>query len=127
MSDDIKQFAGKAYDRSTWLRCRFEHQFIDIAPTPVFAGLQTCHDGVSRLMEVLSSMFAGRVIAAANMAAGEANAQMNPRSTGPEAFLASFRGSGANVVDLIEMFALGHHLSSGELAAITSGSFTVRL
>jgi hypothetical protein len=39
MSDDIKQFAGKAYDRSTWLRCRFEHQFIDIAPTLVFAGL----------------------------------------------------------------------------------------
>ena len=32
--------------------------FVDIAPTPVFAGLQTCHDGVSRLMEVLSRMFA---------------------------------------------------------------------
>ena len=58
ISDDTEQSAGKEDDRSTRLGCRFEHQFVDIAPTPVFAGLQTCHDGVSRLMEVLSRMFA---------------------------------------------------------------------
>jgi len=57
-----------------------EEDLIDVAPAPAFRRIVTFDDGMSGLMKVLGCMLVGRRIAAADMAAGAAEAQVHQRS-----------------------------------------------
>src|SRR5208282_4277245 len=83
--------------------------FIDIAPAPAFAGFDGLHDRVLRGVEVLRRMLVLRGVAAAHIAAGQAESQMNPSVAQFEAFGAS----GAlrlHVSNLAHMGAFFHRL-----------------
>lgn len=69
----------------------FPGDFVDVAPLPTFARLDGLHDGMFRVVEVLRRMFINGRIAASDMAANEAHAQMNPGIAGFEAFFAALR------------------------------------
>src|SRR6266853_4582672 len=62
-------------------RARFNHDLVDITPSPVLARLERSNDRVLRLEEVLRSVFVFRRVAAADVAAGLAEPQMDPRVT----------------------------------------------
>jgi hypothetical protein len=70
-------------------RGRFQEHLVGITPGPVFARLEAPDHRVRRGLEVLRSMLAGRAIAAANMAAAEAQPEVNPAASGLEALLAA--------------------------------------
>jgi hypothetical protein len=55
-----------------------EHQFVDVAPAPIFAGFKGLDDGMLRLVEVASGVLVFRRIATAHVAALETQAQMHP-------------------------------------------------
>jgi hypothetical protein len=58
---------------------RLNHSFVDITPTPIFAPLKRPHDGVFGFFEVLGGMPIFGGIAAADVAANLAEAQVDPR------------------------------------------------
>ena len=60
-------------------RKRLDHDLVDVTPSPVFARLKRTHDGMLGLSEVFRGVFVLRGVAAADVAAGRAEAQMNPR------------------------------------------------
>jgi hypothetical protein len=86
--------------------CRLEHELVRIAPTPVLSGLEALDDRVASPVKMLCRMLVGRRIAAAHVSAAEAEPQMHPPGPGLEAFLATLRCGGLNLVDLAEMSAL---------------------
>jgi hypothetical protein len=69
----------------------FELDFIDIAPTPVFAGLVGFDDGMVNSVEVLRRVLVLRGVAAADMAASHAEAQVNPCVAHFQTFFAAVR------------------------------------
>jgi hypothetical protein len=79
-----------------------DEDFIHIAPEPVLAGFEGLDDWVLGFLEVLSGVFAGGGIAAADVAAGEANAQMNPLAAGFQTFLAAL-AAGLYFLNLVQM------------------------
>src|SRR5262249_48532228 len=60
---------------------------VDEAPTPVFTGFERAHDRVLRRVKVLGRVLVLGIVAAADVAAGPAKAQMNPGIAHGEAFL----------------------------------------
>jgi hypothetical protein len=62
---------------------------IDIAPAPVFAGLEGLDDGMLRAVEVLRGMLVRRAIAAANVTADETKAEVYPLPPDLQTFFAS--------------------------------------
>jgi hypothetical protein len=62
---------------------------IDVAPAPVFSGLEGLDDGVLRLMEMLGGVLVGRAVATADVSADEAEAKVNPLSADLEAVFAA--------------------------------------
>src|SRR5438105_15313033 len=70
-------------------RRQLHRQLVDVAPAPILAGLDRRHDGMMRRMEMHSRVPILRVIAATDMPAGSAQAQMNPGVAEPEALLAT--------------------------------------
>src|SRR5580658_5693231 len=88
-----------------------EHHLIDIAPAPAFRRIIAFNDGVLGMMEMFGGMLATRLVAAANMAAGAADAQVKPFPAQLETFLAAL-GAGRDFLDRIQMRAkivLGHY------------------
>jgi hypothetical protein len=67
-----------------------QHDFVDVAPAPILSGLEGSNDGVLRGMEMFCGVTIFRRIAAANVAADQAQAKMHPRVAHQEAFLATF-------------------------------------
>src|SRR5881628_227915 len=65
-------------------------RFIDIAPQPPFPPLERAHDGVFRAVEVFRGVLVLRRVAAADVAAGEAEAQVYPGVALRDALLAAF-------------------------------------
>lgn len=59
-------------------------------------------------MEMSGSVLTRRIVAASNVAAGEAEAKVDPLHTQLEAFLASLRRAWLYGADKIEMTALWH-------------------
>jgi hypothetical protein len=55
-----------------------EFDFVDVAPAPVFAGLDGFHDGVVGSVEMLCGVFVLGGIAAGDVAADHAEAKVNP-------------------------------------------------
>ena len=86
----------------------FHEDLIHIAPTPRFARLKRLDDRVSRLLKMFGGVLVFGGIAAADMAALQADAQMNPGVAGFQAFLATIRG-GLHIADLTNMWADGRH------------------
>jgi hypothetical protein len=66
---------------------------------------------VLRFAKVLRGMLAGRVVAAADVSARGAEAEMHPAAAHPETLFAAARRAGLNAMNLVEMSALcGHWL-----------------
>jgi hypothetical protein len=70
----ISSFPLQSRSSRKWLN----HHIVDVTPSPVFARFKRSHDGVFRLFEVLGGMLVLRGIAAADVAAYFAEAQMDP-------------------------------------------------
>ena len=70
---------------------KVQTNFIDIAPSPPFRWIVAFDDGMAGLAEMLGSVTVWRAVAAADMAARPAEAQMHPRRTKFQTFLASER------------------------------------
>jgi hypothetical protein len=84
---------------------RSDFHFVDVAPAPSFAGLVGLHDGVLGLVEVLGGVLVGRAIAAADFAADEAHAEVNPCAADFEALFTAVR-RGFHVLDFFEVMTL---------------------
>lgn len=67
-----------------------QHYFVDVTPTPIFAGFEGANDRVLRRAKMLCGVAVFRRIAAANVAADQAQAKVHPRVTHQEALLAAF-------------------------------------
>jgi hypothetical protein len=79
-----------------------EHEFVDVAPHPGFAGFEGAHDGVFGGVEVFGGVLVFGGVAAADMAADEAETEMDPSVMHLETFFAAL-GFGFYGTDLIEM------------------------
>ena len=56
-----------------------QKNLVDIAPSPAFRRIVALDDRMAGLVKVLGGMTIGRAVAAADMAASPAQAQMHPR------------------------------------------------
>jgi hypothetical protein len=83
-----------------------DEQFIFVAPHPGFARFEGADNGVTRFREMLTGMLIFGIVAAADMATDQAQAQMHPGVAHLQTFLASFRCSGGHILNL------GHVLAS---------------
>src|SRR6516225_2732867 len=95
-------------------RCRrsvleLERHLVDVAPEPLLTGLIGPDDGVCGVVEVLGRVLAGRLVAAPDVAALLADAQVDPVVVAHgQAVLASRRRRGYRP-DVIEMTAANVH------------------
>jgi len=90
----------------------FKHNFVDVAPKPIFAWFDGLYDGVLSRAEMLAGVFVLRGIAATYMAAALTEAQVDPRVTHLKALLAAV-GFWLWIPNLIGVRAsLGHNFSS---------------
>jgi hypothetical protein len=82
--------------------------FIHVAPNPIFSGLDRPHHGMFTGVKMLRGMFVLRRIAAAHVAAGYAQPQVDP---GVTKFYALFADAdiGVGDFDLIQVFAFLCH------------------
>jgi hypothetical protein len=80
----------------------FKHDLVYIAPGPILARLNRPHEGVLGGVKMLGRVFVFGRIAAAHVAAAQAQAQMNPGIAHLEAFLAS-AGVRLHVLNLVEV------------------------
>src|SRR5436305_15290005 len=55
-----------------------DHHLVDVAPAPVLARLERAHEGVVGGVEVAGGVVVLRRVAVADVAAGEAEAQVHP-------------------------------------------------
>jgi len=99
-----------------------DHHLVDVAPLPVLARLQGLHDWMLAFLEVLGRVLVLRAVAAADVAAGEAHAQLDPAI----ALLQAFRAALAlrlDRPDLSFVRAFHFHLAyANETPWIESGS-----
>jgi len=68
-----------------------EENLIAVAPAPAFGRIVALDDGMARALKMRGRMAVGRGIAAADMAAGPAESQMDPGASHLETFLAAAR------------------------------------
>ena len=90
------------------LGSRLHHDLVDIAPAPIFARLEAPNDRVGCLMEMTRRMFAGRVVATADVPAGEAKTQVHPPTARLETFFTALGRSRFDGLNLPEMRASWH-------------------
>ena len=50
----------------------FEHQFVYVAPAPIFSGFEGLNDGVLAVMKMLGGVLVGRAVATTDVSADEA-------------------------------------------------------
>src|SRR5712691_10508523 len=81
-------FPRDAYFRTEAL---FDVDLVDVAPAPALPRLNRLHDRVAGHLEMLGRVLALRGIAAADVPAGEAHAQLYPRIARLETALAALR------------------------------------
>jgi hypothetical protein len=90
---------------------RLEQQFVLVAPQPVLAALERLDQRMAGCLEMRVGMTIRRFVAAADVTADQADAQMDPRIAILEAFLAALR-AGPHAPDLVQMCALSRHVLS---------------
>src|SRR5437667_8092901 len=83
---------------------RFEVDLVDVAPDPVLTLFEGLDDWVVGGLEVLGRVAVGRLVAAANVAAGAAESQVDPATAGLEALLATV-GAGRHLAQCVEVRA----------------------
>jgi hypothetical protein len=89
-------------------RTLLEHEFVDVTPHPVFAGFLGADYGMFGGVEVFCGVLVLRGVAAADVAAGQTQAQMHPNVAHFETLFAAF-GLWLNALDLIEVrTSIGH-------------------
>ena len=88
---------------------QLDHRIINITIAPAFRRIITLDDGVFGLVIVLGRMSVRRIITAPDVAAGSAEAQMNPTVTRAQAFFATER-AGRDIADLIGVLAWVRHM-----------------
>src|SRR3954449_5176289 len=81
-----------------------EQHFVDIAPAPAFRRIVAFDHRMGGGMEMRGRVLVRRIVAAADMAAGAADPQMQPLASAFQAFLATER-------------ARRHRLNAGDMAA----------
>lgn len=69
---------GGHYAQCTASRARSIHQVVDVAPAPGFAGLVRAHDRMPGVAVVVGGVLMRAGIAASDVAAGQAHAQVRP-------------------------------------------------
>src|ERR1700691_5290332 len=106
MSPRIRTCGWSSSRRLVKLQLHLVHK----APSPRFSRLQRAHDGVSTGMKVLGGVFVLGGIAAADMAALQAQSQVNPRVAGFQTLFAA-TGVWLHFFDLVQMCAAGHGVS----------------
>src|SRR5260221_13068718 len=87
---------------------KVKHHLVDKTPSPAFGRVIAFDDRMARLVEMLCGMAVRRVVATADMAAGPAEAQMQPRRTDLQTFLAT-ESARPYVADRFGMGAFGGH------------------
>src|SRR5262249_29449901 len=100
--DGVAQLRASSVER--------ERALVDVAPHPVLARLGGADQRVGRLVEVRGRVAVRRVVAAADLAAHEALAEVHPVAADLEALLAP--GHGPELTrdgDLVEVRADGFH------------------
>jgi hypothetical protein len=106
----MARFAGNGGHAKNSGKVQFD--FVDVAPAPIFAGLDGFHDGVIGCMEMFCGVFVFGGIAAGNVAADHAEAEMNPGVAHFHAFGADVRVSFNAFFDLIQVRACWHVVAS---------------
>jgi hypothetical protein len=86
-------------------RVLLDERLVHVAPAPVFPGLERLDDRVAGRVRVPACVAVRGRVAAADMAAGHAQAQMHPARPGPQALLAALRGPGCDRADLYDVRA----------------------
>lgn len=87
-----------------------EGEIVDVAVGPALAGLERADDRVLARGRMGARVLAGRCVAAADVAAAPADAQVDPTPAGPQAVLATFHRLWNVDSDLVEMGAVRHRL-----------------
>src|SRR5215467_7287789 len=85
-----------------------EHDLVDVAPAPIFARLEGLDNRVIGGVEMLRSVFVFRRIAAADVPADEALAQVHPGVANPQAILTAVRAR-CDISYLVEVCTLHCH------------------
>src|SRR4029077_21127680 len=86
-----------------------DEQVLHVAEAPVLARLETAHDRMLRLVEMLRGVPVGGIVATADMTTLEAEAEMHPLVAARQTLLATVGRFGVDVPDVREMLAwLGH-------------------
>src|SRR6185369_4493226 len=99
---------GASLSSHRQLALGLEEHLVHIAPRPVLPRLERLDDRVLAPVEVFRGVLVLRGITAADMAAGEAEPEVDPGVPHLQALLATLRGVRAHVFDLVEMRANGH-------------------
>src|SRR5687767_3660301 len=94
------------------VRRRLDVQLVDIAPAPVLATLEAADDGMPCLVKVLRGVSVRRVVTATDVAAAQAESQVDPAAADLETFLAPLGRPRLDVADLAQMRAHFVHDSS---------------
>jgi hypothetical protein len=95
---DKSAFLTSAAISRKWL----DDYIVDVTPAPIFTRFERSHDGVFCFFEVLGGVLVFRGIAAADVAADFAEAQMNPRIAHLQALFAAIGVRGA-VLNLVQV------------------------
>lgn len=90
---------------------KVDDHLVDIAPAPGIRRIIAFHHRMAGGVEMLGRMAVRGIVAAADMAADPADAQMHPAAARREAFLAAI-GARADVGELVEMAASAHEEES---------------
>src|SRR5689334_1035049 len=70
---------------------KVEEHFVEVTPSPSFWRIVAFDDGMSRRVKMFGGVAVGRLIAAAHVAAGPAQAQVHPARTRLQAIFATAR------------------------------------
>lgn len=95
---------------TTGRRSVVEVGLVHVTPPPALARLEGLHDRMGALAEVRAGMAARRRVAAADVAAAEAQAEVNPAAACSEALLAALWRAGRDIADLRGMDAAVSHV-----------------
>ena len=87
---------------------KIEQDFVDVTPAPPFRRIIALDNRVTGGVKMLGGVLVGRLVAAAHMAAGAADPQMQPAVTRFQALFAA-RSARNDVADASDMFAMGCH------------------
>ena len=89
-----------------------QFQLVDVAVSPVFSRLEGAHDGVFGRMKMFGRVLILGGVAAADVAALQTEAQMDPIVADLHALFAALRSAWSDIADLIEVGTLFHGVSS---------------